>query len=123
MKNMEIKNIGYNFGEVTIGTALTSGTPAELGTLDELKKIYDIAAAGGVIRMNANIGGTDMSGACFANPFGPAEARGVDIAGVTNFGGSPSVVHGTLYTEGGKMYGVVTITSLANAANAKSVKK
>ena len=120
---MEIKNIGYNFGEVTIDTALTSGTPAELGTLDELKKIYDIAAAGGVIRMNANIGGTDMSGACFANPFGPAEARGVDIAGVTNFGGSPSVVHGTLYTESGKMYGVVTITSLANANNAKSVKK
>ena len=118
---MEIKNIGYNFGEVTISTALTSGTPAELGTLDELKKIYDIAAAGGVIRMNATIGGTAMSGACFANPFGPAEARGVDIACVTNFGGNLNAVHGTLYTESGKMYGVITVTALTNNA-AKSTK-
>lgn len=117
---MEIKNIGYNIGEVTIDTALTSGTPAELGTLDELKKIYDLAKNGGVIRMNATIGGNAMSGACFANPFGPAEARGVDIAGVTNFGGSLNAVHGTLYTESGKMYGVVTVTALTNAAKAST---
>lgn len=117
---MEIKNIGYNIGEVTIDTALTSGTPAELGTLEELKKIYDLAKNGGVIRMNANIGGTDMSGACFANPFGPAEARGVDIAGVTNFGGNLNAVHGTLYTQSGKMYGVVTVTALTNAAKSST---
>lgn len=118
---MDIRNIGYNIGEVTIDTALTSGTPAELGTLEELKKIYDLAKSGGVIRFNATIGGTAMSGACFANPFGPAEARGVDFAGVTNFGGSLNAVHGTLYTESGKMYGVVTVTSLTNTA--KKVSK
>ena len=117
---MEIKNIGYNIGEVTIDTALTSGTPAELGTLDELKKIYDLAKNGGVIRMNATIGGNAMSGACFANPFGPAEARGVDIAGVTYFGGNLNAVHGTLYTQSGKMYGVVTVTALTNAAKASN---
>ena len=118
---MDIRNIGYNIGEVTIDTALTSGTPAELGTLEELKKIYDLAKSGGVIRFNATIGGTAMSGACFANPFGPIEARGVDFAGVTNFGGSLNAVHGTLYTEAGKMYGVVTVTALTNAA--KKVSK
>ena len=121
---MEIKNIGYNFGEVTFDTALTSGTPAELGTLDELKKIYDIAAAGGVIRMNATIGGTAMSGACFANPFVSNGALGVDFAGVTNFDSALHAVHGTLYTQSSKMYGVVTVTALTNAANrsAKSSK-
>lgn len=118
---MEIKNNGYNFGEVTIDTALTSGTPAELGTLDELKKIYELASISGIIRLNANIGGVPMSGACFANPFGPAEARGVDIACVTNYGGNLNAVHGTLYTESGKMYGVVTVTALTNSAK-KSVK-
>ena len=118
---MDIRNIGYNIGEVTIDTALTSGTPAELGTLEELKKIYDLAKSGGVIRFNATIGGTAMSGACFANPFGPAEARRVDFAGVTNFGGSLNAVHGTLYTESSKMYGVVTVTALTNAA--KKVSK
>ena len=118
---MEIKNIGYNIGEVTIDTALTSGTPAELGTLEDLKRIYDLAKNGGVIRFNATIGGTAMSGACFANPFGPAEARGVDFAGVTNFGGNLNAVHGTLYTQSSKMYGVVTVTALTNNAK-KSVK-
>lgn len=124
---MEIKNIGYNIGEITIETALTSGTPAELGTLDELKKIYDMAKNGGIARINANIGGTDMSGCCFINPFGPANARGVDVGGVTNFGGSANCVHGTLYTQSGKMYGVVTITPIggtqAKSSTAKTASK
>ena len=117
---MEIKNIGYNIGEVTIDTALTSGTPAEIGTLDELKKIYDLAKNGGVIRMNATIGSTAMSGACFANPFVSNGALGVDFAGVTNFNSALHAVHGTLYTQSGKMYGVVTVTALTNAAKASA---
>ena len=120
---MDIKNIGYNIGEVTIDTALTSGTPAELGTLDELKKIYDLAKNGGVIRFNATIGGTAMSGACFANPFVSGNAIGVDFAGVTNFGGSLNAVHGTLYTQSSKMYGVVTVTALSANAAKKTASK
>ena len=120
---MDIKNIGYNIGEVTIDTAMTSGTPVELGTLDELQKIYNIAKNSGIARLNANIGGTDMSGCCFLNPFGPAEARGVDVAGVSNFGGNGVLIHGTLYTEGGKMYGVVTVSTLVSSAkNTKASK-
>ena len=118
---MEIKNIGYNFGEITIGTQLTSGTPAELGTLDELEKIYNIACNSGIARINANIGGNDMSGACFLNPFVDSNGLGVDIGGVSNYGGNANCIHGTLYVNSNKMYGVVTVTALTN--NAKSTSK
>lgn len=124
---MDIKNIGYNIGEVTIDTALTSGTPAEVGTLDDLQKLYNLAKNGGVGRINATIGGTPMSGCCFLNPFVDANGLGVDIGGVTNFGFSANAITGTAYVNDGKMYAVVTITPLggtqAKSSTAKSASK
>ena len=110
---MDIKNIGYNIGVIDIDTELTSGTPAELGTLDDLKKIYNIAKNSGIARINATIGETSMSGACFLNPFTDANGIGVDVGSVTNFGGSPSLISGTFYVNSGKMYGVVTLTAVS----------
>lgn len=122
---MDIKNIGYNIGVIDINTALTSGTPAELGTLDDLKKIYNIANNSGIGRINCTLGGTAMSGACFLNPFTDANGIGVDVGSVTNFGGSPSLISGTFYVNSGKMYGVVTITPVtaANRTAAKTSSK
>lgn len=122
---MDIKNIGYNIGEVTIDTALTSGTPAEVGTLDDLQKLYNLAKNGGIGRINATIGGTPMSGCCFLNPFVDANGMGVDIGGVTNFGMSANAVTGTAYVNSGKMYAVVTITPLgaANRTASKTASK
>lgn len=118
---MDIKNNGYNMAEITISTALTSGTPAKLGDKNDLIKIMNIAKAGGVGRINATIGGSAMSGACFLNAFENGEIMGVDVGGVTNFGESPNAVTGTFYMSGSDLYGVVTITPLANQA--KSTKK
>lgn len=118
---MDIKNIGYNIGVIDIDTAMTSGTPAELGTLDDLKKIYNIAKNSGIVRINCSLGGTAMSGAYFINPFVDANGLGVDVGSVTNFGGSPSLISGTFYVNSGKMYGVVTLTPVS-AANRAAVK-
>lgn len=121
---MDIKNIGYNIGVVDIDTELTSGTPAELGTLEDLQKIYNIAKNSGIARINCVLGGTAMSGACFINPFVDANGLGVDVGSVTNFGGSPSLISGTFYTSSGKMYGVVTLTPVAtNRTASKSSSK
>ncbi len=123
---MDIKNIGYNIGEVTIDTALTSGTPAEVGTLDDLQKLYNLAKNRGIGRINVTIGGTPMSGCCFLNPFVDANGKiGVDIGGVTNFGMSANAVTGTAYVNDGKMYAVVTITPLGagNRTAAKTASK
>ena len=119
---MEIKNIGYNIGEITIDTALTSGTQAEVGTLDDLKKIYNIAKNSGIARINANINDVDMSGCCFLNPFVDADGIGVDIAGVSNFGGLGTLIHGTAKVSSGKMVAVVTVTALTQAAALSSTK-
>lgn len=113
---MDIKNIGYNIGVIDIDTALTSGTPAEIGTLDDLKKIYNIAKNSAIARINYSLGGVAMSGACFLNPFVDANGIGVDVGAVTNFGGSPSLISGTFYTSSGKMYGVVTLTPVSTTA-------
>lgn len=119
---MDIKNIGYNIGEVTIDTALTSGTPAEVGTLEDLQKLYNLAKNGGIGRINCTVGGTPMSGCCFLNPFVDANGIGVDIGGVTNFGFSANAVTGTAYVNTGKMYAVVTITPLGGAQAKSSTK-
>lgn len=118
---MDIKNNGYNMAEITISTALTSGTPAKLGDRNDLNKIMNIARAGGVGRINATIGGNAMSGACFLNAFEDSNNVGVDVGGITNFGESPNAVTGTFYMSGDDLYGVVTITPLGS--NAKSTKK
>jgi len=121
---MDIKNIGYNIGVIDIDTELTSGTPAELGTLDDLKKIYNIAKNSGIARINCTLGETAMSGACFLNPFTDANGIGVDVGAVTNFGGSPSLISGTFYVNSGKMYGVVTLTAVSAAkAASKAASK
>lgn len=112
---MDIKNIGYNIGVIDIDTELTSGTPTELGTLYDLKKIYNIAKNSGIARINCVLGETAMSGACFLNPFTDANGIGVNVGSVTNLGGSPSLISGTFYTSSGKMYGVVTLTAVSAA--------
>ena len=121
---MDIKNIGYNIGVIDIDTALTSGTPVELGTLDDLKKIYNIAKNSGISRINATLDGNAMSGACFLNPFIDANGLGVDVGSVTNFGGSPNLLCGTIYTSSGKMYGVVSLIPISTTkTSSKSASK
>ena len=115
---MEIKNIGYNFGEVTIDTAITLGTKTEIGTAEDFKKVATLADAGGVIRVHVKVGDDQLDGAVFVNHVD----KYIDIGSVTNFGGSPSIIAGTaeLDADAGKMYITLSMTPLANLA--KTVK-
>lgn len=116
---MEIKNIGYNIGEITISTALTDGTKAEVGTQADFEKIAGIGRNSGIARINMTLGGTAMSGVCFLNPYKVGTNVGVDVGSVTNFGGSANAVCGTFTLESGKLYAIVSVTAIGGQQSTK----
>ena len=119
---MDIKNIGYNIGEITISTALTSGTKAEVGTKEDFEKIANIGRNSGISRINMTLGGTAMSGVCFLNPYHVGSDIGVDVGSVTNFGGSANAVTGTFTLESNKLYAIVSVTPIGSQQAKTSTK-
>lgn len=115
---MEIKNIGYNIGEVTISTALTDSTKTEIGATADFTKLLSIAENGGVVRLNFKISTTAYSVVVGVNPGSDAIA----IGGVTDVSGSPVAITGTLTLESSKMYATIGVTALGGSS-AKSTKK
>lgn len=111
---MDIKNIGYNIGEITISTALTSGTMAEVGTKADFEKIANIGRNSGISRINMTLGGTAMSSVCFLNPYHVGTDIGVAVSSVTNFGGSANAVTGTFILESDKLYAIVSVTPIGS---------
>ena len=59
---MEIRNSGYNFGEVVIDTVVTAGVKTEIGDAEDFKKIAALADAGGVIRVHITVGDDKLDG-------------------------------------------------------------
>ena len=114
---MDIKNIGYNIGEITIDTALTDGTKTEIGTKADFEKIANIGRNSGVSRINMTLGGTAMSGVCFLNPYKVGTDIGVDVCSVTNFGGSANAVTGTFTLESDKLYAIVSVTPIGGSSS------
>lgn len=113
---MEIKNIGYNFGEVVIDTVLTLGTKTEIGDAEDFKKVAALADAGGVIRVHIKVGDNQLDGAVFVNHVD----NYIDIGSVTNFGGTPAIIAGTAELDTGKMYLTLSMTAVSAAKSTKS---
>ena len=105
---MDIKNIGYNIGEVTISTTLTDSTKTEIGTPADFAKVMTLAKSGGVIRLNFKISTTAYSVVVGANP----GAAAIAVGGVTDVAGSPVAISGTLSLETSKMYATIGVTAL-----------
>lgn len=105
---MDIKNSGYNFGSVTIDTAITLGTKTEIGTAEDFNKVANLADAAGVIRVHCSADGMSLDGAVFVNH---VEDK-IDIGSVTNYEGTPYVIAGTATLETGKMYITLTMTAV-----------
>lgn len=121
---MDIKNIGYNIGEITISTALTDGTKTEVGTKSDFDKIENIGRNSGISRINMTLGGVAMSGVCFLNPYKVGTDIGVDVGSVTNFGGSANAVTGTFTLESDKLYAIVSVTPIGgSSANSSKTTK
>lgn len=115
---MDIRNIGYNIGEVTISTALTDSTKTEIGTPTDFAKVLTLAESGGVIRLNFKISTTAYSVVVGVNP----GATAIAVGGVTDVSGSPVAVTGTLTLESSKMYATIGVTSLGGNQAKKTSK-
>lgn len=106
---MDIRNIGYNVGEINITTALTDSTKTEIGTPDDFGKIMTIAESGGVARVNFNISTTAYSVVLGLNP----GTNSIAVGGITSVSGSPVAITGSITLESSKMYATIGVTSLA----------
>lgn len=115
---MDIKNIGYNIGEVSISTALTDSTKTEIGTAADFAKLLPLAENGGVVRLNFKISTTEYSVVVGVVPASDA----ITVGGVTDISGSPVAVTGTITLESTKMYATIGVTSLGGSSS-KSTKK
>lgn len=113
---MEIKNIGYNFGEVVIDTAVSLGAKTEIGDAEDFKKVAALADAGGVIRVHIKVGDDQLDGAVFVNHV----ENYIDIGSVTNFGGTPAVIAGTAELDTGKMYLTISMTPVSAAKSTRT---
>ncbi len=116
---MDIKNIGYNIGEVTISTALTDSTKTEVGTSADFAKVMTLAKSGGVVRLNFKISTTAYSVVVGVNPGSTAIALG----GVTDVAGSPVAISGTLSLESSKMYATIGVTALGGDTPVSRIAK
>lgn len=94
---MKIKYGMYNIPHIIIDDAITSGTPAVVGTqadYDILVKLVD--QSGAVIIDKATVGGSAMKGCLTANHYHDDVNDGIDLGCVSNFGGNQTVITGTL---------------------------
>ena len=113
---MEIRNSGYNFGEVVIGAVVTLGVKTEIGDAEDFKKVAALADAGGVIRVHVKVGDDKLDGAVFVNHV----ENYIDIGSVTNFGGIPAVIAGTAELDTGKMYLTLSMTPVSAAKSTRA---
>lgn len=116
---MEIKNIGYNIGEITISTALTDSTKTEIGTPADFAKVLTLAESGGVLRLNFKISTTSYSVVVGVNP----AAAAISLGGVTDVAGSPVAISGTLTLESKKMYATIGVTALGGDTPVSRIAK
>lgn len=115
---MEIKNIGYNIGEVNIDTTLTDSTKTEIGTSADFAKLLPLTENGGVIRLNFKISTTT-----YAVVVGViSNSDTITVGGVTDASGSPVAVSGKLTLESSKMYATIAVTALGGSSS-RSTKK
>lgn len=115
---MEIKNAGYNVGDITIDTAIPLDTKTEIGDTKDFNRVASLADAGGVCRVHATVAGNSMNGLCLLTHV----IDKIDLGSVTNFEGTPYVIAGTVSLETGKMYITMSMNAVS-AGNSKTATK
>lgn len=116
---MDIRNIGYNIGEVNISATLTDSTKTEIGTAADFAKFLTLAESGGVVRLNFKISTVAYSVVVGVNP----GATAIAVGGVTDVAGSPVAVTGSITLESSKMYATIGVTALGGDTPVSRVAK
>lgn len=117
---MEIKNRGYNVGDIVIETPITIGTKTEIGDAKDFNKICNIADAGGVSRIHCVASGNTLDGLVLMTHTIGENYNGIDFGSVTNYGGTPRIIAGTVTLESGKMYVIMSMNDVAAASGTKT---
>lgn len=112
---MEIKNRGYNVGNIVIDTPITIGTKTEIGDARDFNKICYIAEAGGLARIHCVASDNILDGLVLMTHTKGENYNGIDFGSITNYGGSPWIIAGTVTLEDGKMYVTMTMNAVAGA--------
>lgn len=122
---MDIQNNVYNIPIVSVGT-VTSGTKTEIGTKADFDKLVSMIEKSGLMICDVTLSGNYMKGSVLANHYAGENDGGIDFGGVTNYGGSPSVIAGTIETGTGankdKVYVTMAVTAISNVAKSTRSK-
>ena len=110
---MKIKRGCYNVATVSTDVAITSGTKTEVGVKKDFKKIAATVEKSGLIFLEATVNGSAMKGSLLANYYHGGAETGIDFGGVTNMGGNPLAIAGSISLEGDKVYVTVNLVSLS----------
>ena len=117
---MDIKTQGYNIPEVEIGVDVTLDTKTEVGTAAEANQIAKMVEQSGLLIVGCTVAGNRMHGSVLANHYYGGAEEGIDFGGITNFGGSPYALAGSLSIESGKAYLTMSMTALGANRTTKS---
>lgn len=115
---MEIKYNSYNVPKVDIGE-ITLGTKTLIGSASDLRKVAKIVDESGIIIVSAKAGDVVLHGSVNANYYYGDGYEGIDFGGVTNYGGSPSIIAGTASIESDSAYVTMTMTAVSTNKSSK----
>lgn len=85
----------YNIPKVEAGS-VTASTKTKVGTEAEYWQLVNMIEKSGLMIVGITLSGNRMKGSVMANHFAGDGNEGIDFGGVTNFGGSPNIIAGTL---------------------------
>lgn len=115
---MDIKYNSYNVPVVDIGT-ITLGTKTLIGTAKELREVAKVVDKSGIMIVSAKAGDVVLHGSVNANYYLGDGNEGIDFGGVTNYGGSPSIIAGTASIESNSAYVTMTMTAVSTNRSSK----
>lgn len=107
---MKVLNSFYNVLTVKVEEAITSGTPAIIGTLNDYEMIKRVTAKSGLLRVKVKIGGNDMMGTCSVNPSVSADM--IECTCLTDFGGTLQAVVALLEPDDNGLKATITVKAI-----------
>ena len=118
---MKVDRNVYNVAIVSSDVAITSGTKVEVGT--EFTTIAGMVEKSGLMILNATVDGSAMKGSLLSNYYHGGAETGIDFGGITNMGGTPLAIAGSLSLEEHKAYVTVNLVPLSANRTTKTTAK
>lgn len=91
---MKVLNSFYNVLTIKVEDAMTSGTPAIIGTNEEYNLIKNISSKSGILRGKVTLDGAALCGTLAVNPWAGQDK--LELTCLTAAGGGMTAVVGTL---------------------------